>query len=159
VRRRGKAARVFQEFSYQTLESWSRARRVVAKAEHLEKGANPRFVVTSLGATRWEARALYKEQLMRFADRTSTACLRSNQNRLHFSSLAYVLLEALRRLALEAADLAQAPAATIRLQLLKVGGLIRVSVRKVWVALAGGYPYVELWARVLSQLHALPVRG
>ena len=169
----GKAARVFQEFSYQTRESWSRARRVVAKAEHLEKGANPRFVVTSLLPTTGDARALYeecycargemenriKEQLMLFADRTSTAFLRSNQNRLYFSSLAYVLMEALRRLGLKATDLAQAQAATIRLKLLKVGALIRITVRKVWVSLAGGYPYADLWARVLSQLHALPVRG
>jgi hypothetical protein len=109
----GRAARVFQEFRYQTRESWSRARRVVAKAEHLEKGANPRLVVTSLPEAAWEARALYedlygargemenrlKEQLMLFADRTSTAFLRSNQNRLYFSSVAYLLLEALRRLA------------------------------------------------------------
>jgi len=171
--RTGKPARVFQEFLYQTRESWSRARRVVAKAEHLEKGANPRFVVTSLSPTAWEARALYeelycargemenriKEQLMLFADRTSTAFLRSNQNRLYFSSLAYVLMEALRRLGLKATDLAQAQAATIRLKLLKIGALIRLTVRKVWVSLAGGYPYAELWARVFSQLQTIPLRG
>jgi hypothetical protein len=169
----GKAARVFKEFSYQTRESWSRARRVVAKAEHLEKGANPRFVVTSLSPAAWEARALYeeiycargemenriKEQLMLFADRTSTAFLRSNQNRLYFSSLAYLLMEALRRLGLKATELAQAQAATIRLQVLKIGALIRITVRKVWVSLAGGYPYTELWARVLTALQAIPLRG
>jgi len=83
---------VFQEFTYGTRDSWSRARRVVAKVEHLEKGANPRFVVTSLSAEAWEARCLYedlycargemenriKEQLMLFADRTSTAWMRRN---------------------------------------------------------------------------------
>ena len=126
----GKAARVFPEFAYQTRDSWSRARRVVAKAEHLEKGANPRFVVTSLSAEAWEARRLYeelycargemenriKEQLMLFADRTSTAWMRSNQIRLYFSSIAYLLLEALRRLGLKGTALAQAQATTIRLE-------------------------------------------
>ena len=168
----GKPARVFKEFSYQTRESWSRARRVVGKAEHLEKGANPRFVVTSLSPAAWEAQALYeelycargemenriKEQRMLFADRTSTAFLRSNQNRLYFSSLAYLLMEALRRLGLKATDLAQAQAATIRLKLLKIGALIRITVRKVWVSLAGGYPYAQLWARVWTQLQAIPLR-
>jgi hypothetical protein len=168
----GKAARVFKEFRYQTRESWSRARRVVAKAEHLEKGANPRFVVTSLSPAAGEARALYeelycargemenriKEQLMLFADRTSTAFLRSNQNRLYFSSLAYVLMEALRRLGLKGTDWAQAQASTIRLKLLKIGALIRLTVRKVWVSLAGGYPYAELFARIYAALQAIPLR-
>ena len=168
----GKAARVFQEFVYQTRESWSRARRVVAKAEHLEKGANPRFVVTSLDREAGPPRALYedlycargemenriKEQLMLFADRTSTAFLRSNQVRLYFSSVAYVLIDALRRLGLRATELAQAQCATIRLKLLKIGALIRVTVRKVWVSLAGGYPYAELWAQALAQLQAIPLR-
>jgi hypothetical protein len=168
-----KAARRFKEFSYQTRDSWSRARRVVGKAEHLEKGANPRFVVTSFGPEVWEARALYeelycargemenriKEQLMLFADRTSTAFMRSNQIRLYFSSIAYLLLEALRRLALKGTELARAQATTIRLKVLKIGALIRVTVRKVWIALAGGYPYAELWARIWRQLQALPLRG
>jgi hypothetical protein len=169
----GKAARRFKEFSYQTRDSWSRARRVVAKAEHLEKGANPRFVVTSLGREVWEARPLYeelycargemenriKEQLMLFADRTSTAYMRSNQIRLYFSSIAYLLMEALRRLGLKATELAQAQATTIRLKVLKIGALIRVTVRKVWIALAGGYPYAELWGRIWRQLQQLPLRG
>ena len=168
----GKAARVFKEFVYQTRESWSRARRVIAKAEHLEKGANPRFVVTSLPCQRWEARRLYedlycargemenriKEQLMLFADRTSTAYLRSNQNRLYFSSVAYLLMEALRRLGLKHTDLAQAQAATIRLKLLKIGALIRITVRKVWVSLAEGYPYRDLFTEAYAQLRAAPGR-
>src|SRR4030067_793453 len=104
--------RWFQYFLYQTRESWSRARRVIAKAEQLEKGSNPRFVVTSRKAEEGLARALYedlygargemenriKEQLMLFSDRTSTAFLRSNQIRLSFSSVAYLLMQALRRL-------------------------------------------------------------
>jgi hypothetical protein len=146
---------------------------VVAKAEHLEKGANPRFVVTSFGHQVWEARALYeelycargemenriKEQLMLFADRTSTAFLRSNQMRLYFSSIAYLLIEALRRLGLQGTEFAQAQATTIRLKVLKIGALIRVTVRKVWIALAGGYPYAALWARIWRRLQQLPVRG
>jgi hypothetical protein len=169
----GKAARRFKEFRYQTRESWSRARRVVAKAEHLEKGANPRFVVTSLPPQVWEAQPLYeelycargemenriKEQLMLFADRTSTAFLRSNQIRLYFSSIAYWLIEALRRLGLKGTELAQAQATTIRLKVLKIGALIRVTVRKIWIALAGGYPYAELWERIWRQLQQLPLRG
>jgi hypothetical protein len=169
----GKAARRFKEFSYQTRDSWSRARRVVAKAEHLEKGANPRFVVTSWGPEVWEARRLYeelycargemenriKEQLMLFADRTSTAFMRSNQIRLYFSSIAYLLMEGLRRLGLKGTELAQAQVTTIRLKVLKIGALIRVTVRKVWIALAGGYPYAELWATIWGRLRQLPVRG
>jgi hypothetical protein len=166
-----KPARVFKEFSYPTRESWSRARRVVAKAEHLEKGSNPRFVVTSLPAEAWASRRLYeelycargemenrlKEQLMLFADRTSTAWLRSNQIRLYFSSVAYVLMEALRRLGLKQTDLAQAECRTIRLKLLKIGALIRITVRRVWVSMAGGYPYQSLFAQVYARLRALPL--
>ncbi|HUX09106.1 MAG TPA: IS1380 family transposase [Terriglobia bacterium] len=169
----GQAARVFKEFEYQTRESWRRARRVVAKAEHLEKGSNPRFVVTSLSTESWEARHLYeelycgrgemenriKEQLMLFADRTSTAFLRSNQIRLDFSSMAYLLMEALRRLGLKGTELARAQCATIRVKLLKIGALMRVTVRKVWMALAGGYPYAAWWARIWAQLQQIPLRS
>ena len=168
----GRAARLFHDFLYETRKSWSRARRVVAKAEHLEKGENPRFVVTSLGEEEWPARALYeeqycargdmenriKEQLMLFSDRTSTHHLRSNQLRLYFSSLAYVLLQMLRRLGLAGTELAKAQCATIRLRLLKIGALIRITVRKVWVSLAGGYPYVTLFRRVYERLCAVPVK-
>ncbi len=171
--RTGKAVRVFKEFAYQTLKSWTRARRVVAKAEHLEKGSNPRFVVTSLLAESWEGRRLYeelycargemenriKEQLMLFADRTSTAFLRSNQTRLYFSSVAYVLMEALRRLGLADTEWAQAQATTIRLKVLKIGALIRVTVRRVWIALAEGYPYAKLWASIYARLQQIPVCG
>ena len=168
----GRAARVFKEFVYQTRESWSRARRVVAKAEHLDKGENPRFVVTSLGGEAWPAQALYeelycargdmenriKEQLMLFSDRTSTHYLRSNQLRLYFSSIAYVLLQMLRRLGLEGTELAKAQCSTIRLKLLKIGALIRITVRKVWISLAGGYPYVTLFRQVYDKLCAMPVK-
>ena len=168
----GRAARRFQEFVYQTRDSWSRARRVVAKAEHLEKGENPRFVVTSLSTEAWPAQALYeqrycargdmenriKEQLMLFSDRTSTHYLRSNQLRLYFSSVAYVLLQMLRRLGLEGTELAQAQCSSIRLKLLKIGALIRITVRKVWVSLASGYPYVTLFRQVYEKLCAMPLK-
>jgi hypothetical protein len=170
--RTGQAARVFKDFVYQTRESWSRARRVVAKAEHLEKGPNPRFVVTSLPNQDWTARALYedlycargemenriKEQLMLFSDRTSTALLRSNQIRLYFSSVAYLLMQALRRLGLQGTELAKAQCTTLRLKLLKIGALMRITVRKVWVSLASGYPYQELFRQVYAQLQAVPLR-
>jgi len=168
----GRAARRFKEFVYQTRESWSNARRVVAKAEYLEKGENPRFVVTSLSKEAWPAQVLYeehycargdmenriKEQLMLFSDRTSTHYLRSNQLRLYFSSIAYVLLQMLRRLGLEGTELAKAQCSTIRLKLLKIGALIRITVRKVWISLAGGYPYVALFQQVYEKLCAVPLR-
>ena len=125
--RTGKAARVFTEFEYETRDSWSKARRVVAKAEQIEGKENPRYVVTSLGAEAWPARVLYeklscergemenriKEQLSLFAGRLSTETMRSNQLRLYLSSLAYVLVCALRRLALKGTEWAKAQAATI----------------------------------------------
>jgi DDE family transposase len=171
-RHTGQSARIFKEFYYQTRESWSRERRVVAKAEHLEKGENPRFVVTTLSREEWPAQLLYeqhycargdmenriKEQLMLFSDRTSTHYLRSNQLRLYFSSVAYVLLQMLRRLGLEGTELAKAQCTTIRLKLLKIGALIRISVRKVWVSLAGGYAYVNLFWQVHRKLCTVPLK-
>jgi hypothetical protein len=171
-RQTGRAARWFKEFLYQTEKSWSRARRVVAKAEYLEKGENPRFVVTSVSHEAGSAQTLYeehycargdmenriKEQLMLFSDRTSTHYLRSNQLRLYFSSVAYVLLQMLRRWGLAGTELAKAQCSTIRLKLLKIGALIRITVRKVWVSLAGGYPYVTLFRQVHQKLMAMPLR-
>jgi Transposase DDE domain group 1 len=168
--RTGEPARAFAELSYQTLDSWSRRRRVVAKAEHLDKGANPRFVVTSVGAERRAARALYEEdycgrgemenrikeqQLQLFADRTSCQTMRANQIRLFFSSVAYVLLEALRRLGLSGTEMAQAQCQTIRLKLLKIGALVRVTVREVWLSLASSCPYAALFRRVHERLSGL----
>jgi hypothetical protein len=164
------AARVFTDLQYRTLESWSRERRVVAKAEHLAKGANPRFVVTSLTAEGRAAKPLYEEdycgrgemenrikeqQLHLFADRTSAATMRGNQVRLFFSSIAYVLLEALRRLGLAGTELACAQCQTIRSKLLKIGALVRVTVRKVWVKLSSGCPYADVSRRVHANLARL----
>jgi hypothetical protein len=165
----GEAARVFKDFSYRTQKSWSRARRVVGKAEHLAKGANPRYVVTSLAAEVCDPRTLYEErycgrgemenrikeqQLYLFADRTSCQTMRANQLRLWLSSVAYTLLQALRKFGLKETPLAQARCDTIRLKLLKIGALVRVSVRRVYFALASGYPYQTLFARVLANLAA-----
>src|SRR5579864_4051973 len=141
----GKPARLFTEFSYQTKKSWSRARRVVAKAEYLDKGENPRFVVTSLSAQEWPAQQLYekfycargemenriKEQMCLFAYRLSTEEMKANQLRLYFSALAYTLVEAMRRLALKGTEWAEARVDTIRLKLFKIGAIVRVSVRRV----------------------------
>jgi Transposase DDE domain group 1 len=157
--RTGQAARGFAEFPYRTRKSWSRSRRVVAKAEYLEKGENPRFVVTSLPAESWEAAALYektycgrgemenriKEQLSLFADRMSTESMRANQLRLYFSSLAYVLIHALRRLGLVGTQWAQAQVHTIRLRLLKIAAEVRLSVRRIWVSYSNAYPWKEMF--------------
>jgi hypothetical protein len=153
---RGGPARRFADFAWRTLDSWRRARRVVAKAEHLPKGANPRFVVTSLPATAIDARTLYEDvycargevenrikeqQLDLFADRTSAATMRANQLRLWFASSAYLLLAALRRIGLRHTQFATATCGTIRLKLLKIGAQVRKSVRRIKVAMASAFPY------------------
>jgi hypothetical protein len=163
-------ARAFAELRYQTLETWSRERRVVAKAEYLAKGPNPRFVVTSLSVGDRAAQPLYErdycgrgemenrikeQQLHLFADRTSAQTMRANQLRLFCSSIAYVLLEALRRLGLAGTELASAQCQTIRLKLLKIGALVRVTARKVWVKMSSGCPYAEVFRRVHANLSRL----
>jgi hypothetical protein len=169
-----KPARVFAELTYQTLETWTRERRVVAIAEHLEKGANPRFVVTSLDLVEHPGRELYErdycgrgemenrikeQQLHLFADRTSAMTMRANQIRLFFSSIAYTLLEALRRLGLAGTSMDQAQCQTIRLKLLKIGALVQVTVRKVWVRLASSCPWASVFRQAFSNLDRLrPVR-
>jgi hypothetical protein len=162
----GKAARVFAEFSYRTHKSWSCARRVVAKCEYLDKGENPRFVVTSLTPDRRAAQDLYekfycargemenriKEQMCLFADRLSTDAMKGNQLRLYFSALAYTLMEALRRLALKGTEWAEAQVDTIRLKLLKIGAIVRVSVRRVLLQLSSAYPWKDQYT---AAFHAL----
>ena len=160
-RRRGRVAkggaiRRFADFAWRTVDSWTCERRVVAKAEHLPKGTNPRFVVTSLPAGRIDARTLYEavycargqvenrikeQQLDLFADRTSAATMRANQLRLWFASFAYVLLDALRRIGLRHTQFATATCGTIRLKLLKIGAQVRLSVRRIKVAMASACPY------------------
>ena len=162
----GKPARVFTEFEYQTRQSWSRARRVVAKAEQLEGKENARYVVTSLSTQEWPAQRLYeelycargemenriKEQLWLFADRVSAATMRANQVRLSMSALAYVLVEGLRRLGLQGTEWARAQAHTIRSRLLKIGARIRITTRKVWISLASSYPLQAVFAHAWGQL-------
>jgi Transposase DDE domain group 1 len=166
-----KPARRFKDFIYTTRDSWSRSRRVVGKAEYLDKGSNPRFVVTSLSAAESCAQTLYEQlycargemenrikecQLDLFADRTSTATLAANQLRLWFSSFAYVLLSALRRLALPDTELAQATCGSIRLKLLKLGARVTVSVRRIKIAIASACPYQTEFALAHARLRAPP---
>jgi hypothetical protein len=163
----GQPARRFTEFPWSTRDSWSRQRRVIAKAEWTAGAANPRFVVTSLSAEDAAPQALYEEiycargdmenrikecQLDLFADRTSAATMRANQLRLWFASMAYVLLCALRRLALQHTQFAKATCGTIRLKLLKIGALVRTSVRRITFAMPSSYPYQRDFAIAHAQL-------
>ena len=162
-----RASRRYRDFRYRTLNSWDRSRRVVGKAEYLSKGENPRFVVTSLSKDDYNARDLYEklycargdmenrikeQQLDLFADRTSTSWMRSNQLRLWISSVAYLLLNELRRVGLKGTELEHAQCSTIRTKLLKIGALVSVSVRRIRLRLASGYPYKELFATILANL-------
>ena len=149
-----KAVRLFRDFRYSTLDSWSRERRVVGKAEHTPQGANPRFVVTSLRRAAYDARALYEdlycargeaenrigEQFELWADRVSSATMAANQLRLWFSAIAYVLVNAMRRIALRDTQFADAAVATIRLKLLKLGARVCISARRVHFAIASSCP-------------------
>jgi len=151
----GQPARRFKDFWWSTQDSWSRRRRVVAKAEWTHGGPNPRFVVTSIKAAQSDARRLYEEvycargemenrikecQLDLFADRTSAATMRANQLRLWLASMAYVLLCALRRIGLGHTQFADATCGTIRLRLLKIGALVRISCRRIKLAMASAFP-------------------
>ena len=161
-----KPARVFSQFSYPTRKSWSCSRRVVAKAEYLDKGENPRFVVTSLSEQQWTAQDLYeklycargemenriKEQMCLFADRLSTDEMKGNQLRLYFSALAYTLVEALRRLALKGTEWAQAQVDTIRLKLFKIGAIVRISVRRILLQMSSAYPWKDIYAQAFHAL-------
>ena len=163
----GSPARRFKMFSWTTRKSWSRERRVVAKAEWTQGEANPRFIVTSLAVTDGDGRSLYEDvycargemenrikecQLDLFADRTSTASLRANQLRLWFASMAYVLVESVRRLGLQATDLADATCGTIRRKLFKIGALVTISVRRIKLAMASACPAARDWRRAAVRL-------
>jgi hypothetical protein len=164
--RSGKAARRFKDFAWSTRQSWSRMRRVIGKAEWTQNKANPRFIVTSLTPKEIDARKLYEAiycargeaenrikecQLDLFADRTSAATMRANQLRLWFASFAYVLLCGLRRIGLAFTHFATATCGTIRTKLLKIGALVRVSARRVVVAMASACP----WQDEFALAHAL----
>ena len=157
------------------MDSWSRERRVVAKAEQLGDKSNPRFVVSSLSTERYDARSLYEElycargdmenrikeqQLEMFADRTSAHTMRANQLRLWFSSVAYVLMNLLRHFGLRGTELERAQVGTIRLKLLKLGALVRVSVRRVVLSLSAAAPVRDVFRRVAELLEAnVPAYG
>lgn len=164
-----KAARRYRSFRYRTLKSWSRSRRVVGKAEYLKKGANPRFVVTSLAEKDFDPQTVYEniycargdmenrikeQQLGLFADRTSSHTIRANQLRLWFSSMAYVLMQTLRRVGLCGTQLEKAQMWTLRQRLFKVGALIHISIRRFWVRLSSHHPMVPLWPKILHQIEA-----
>lgn len=174
----GQASRVFKDFTYQTQKSWIRERRVVGKAEHLSKGSNPRFIVTSLPPDDFNARTLYEgvycvrgemenrikeQQMCLFADRTSCATMRANQLRLWLSSVAYTMLMALRQFGLQGTEMATARCDTIRLKLLKLGALVRTTVRRVWVSFSESCPYQRVFAQVYENLQRwslpLPASG
>ena len=143
----------------------------MAQAEHLDKGAHPRLVVTSLRAEQWEARSLYEplygargnmenrikeQQLALFADRPSSEWMRSHPLRLYFSTFAYLLMPGLPRRGLPGTEMAQAQGQTIRRKLLKIGAQIHVTVRRVWLSLAAGYPFVDIFAQVYGNLRSVP---
>jgi hypothetical protein len=162
-RQSGLKQRLFEEFGY-AAGTWDRQRRVIAKAEYGDQGENPRFVVTTLPG---EAQELYdklycqrgdaenrikEQQLGLFADRTSCHAFLANQFRVLLSAAAYVLMETLRRVGLAGTELAAAQAGTIRLKLLKIGGRIVRSVRRIVIHLAGGFPLQETFRSVLRNL-------
>jgi hypothetical protein len=165
----GQSARRFKELIWSTRKSWSRSRRVIAKAEWTQGEANPRFIVTSLTATDGDGRRLYEAvycargemenrikecQMDLFADRTSTATMRANQLRLWFASMGYVLIESLRRIALQATELADATCGTIRRKLCKIGALVTISARRIKFAMASGCPYKAVFATAHRALAA-----
>jgi inorganic triphosphatase YgiF len=167
------ASRVFTHFQWSTQKSWTRPRRVIAKAEHLAKGANPRFIVTNLDPTYAPPKALYEnvycargemenrikeQQLDLFADRTSTHTLRANQLRLWFASVAYVLVSALRRTALHGTRMARSTCGSIRLKLFKIGAQIKISVRRVVIHFASACPHHDVFQQALRNLSPYPLR-
>ncbi len=165
------SARVFVEFDY-AARSWNKQkRRVIAKAQWTNGEPNPRFILTNLASTQHQSAALYEalycargemenrikeQQLDLFADRTSTHWMRSNQLRLWFSTLAYLLLNQLRSVALVGTELAQSCCGTIRLRLLKIGAVVKVSLRRVCVSLSSAFALVKLFRQLCARLAILP---
>jgi hypothetical protein len=168
----GGSAKIFKEFKYKTVKSWRQERRVVGKAEWLTDKENPRFIVTSLLKEYGDGEYLYKKvycargdmenrikecQLDLFSDRTSTASIASNQLRLWFASMAYVLISALRRIALTKTQFATATCGTIRLKLLKIGALVSISVRRIKISISSSYPWRDEWAEAHARLSTVLV--
>jgi hypothetical protein len=155
--------RMIGEFEY-AAHTWDKPRRVIARLEHGEQGANPRFVVTDLPGSaqelyerrycaRGEAENRIKEaQLDLFGRRASCHKFQANQLRLLLAALAYTLMINLRRLALKGTELAQACTATIRTRLLKIGAAIVRNTRRVRVLLASAHPMKHVF---ITAAHAL----
>ena len=159
-KRTGKPSRVYADFEYRTRDSWSAKRRVIGKAEWTQGEANPRFIVTNVDPAFGAAQFMYERiycqrgemenrikecQSDLFADRTPTPTMRANQLRLWLASAAYVLMCAVRRIGLVGTKLEVATCGTIRLQLLKIGALVTVSVRRVKLAFASACPAADVF--------------
>lgn len=168
----GKPMRRYRQFQYRTLKTWSKRRRVVGKAEYLQKGANPRFVVTNLPSSAIGKRDLYEKlycprgemenkikemQLALFADRTSSGTMAANQLRLYFAGFAYVLLEGLRRLGLKGTGNARLRCDSLRLRFLKIAGKVRITHRRIWISLPSAYPFQAAFAGIVDRLAEIPV--
>lgn len=164
-------ARLLRDFRYRTLKTWSRKRRVIGKAEYLSKGPNPRFVVTSLPAKQFECRYVYEEmycargemenrikeqQLDLFGNRASGHKFETNLLRVWLSAAAHLLIVELRRLALQGTEFARAQSSTLRTKLLKIGALVRVSVRRVYLQLSSAFPWKEVMKLALRRLRTVP---
>jgi hypothetical protein len=159
----GGKQRIFNTFRY-AAKTWDKKRRVIVKAEHLEKGSNTRFIVTNL---RGSSRDLYdnvycqrgdmenrikEQQLGLFADRTSCHSFLANQFRLFLSAAAYVLIESIRRGSLKGTELARAQVHTIRIKLFKIASRVVKSVRRIVFHMATGYPYQKLFSKIVNTL-------
>jgi hypothetical protein len=156
--------RIFSEFNY-AARSWKDERRVIAKSEHTDNGANPRYIVTNeTGLTPQE---LYEKhycsrgdmenrikEMKRglFSDRTSCHKWWPNQLRLIFSSMAYILIESMRRIALKDTELATAQCETIRLKLYKIGAIILRNTRRIRFLLSSNYPKQTLFLETTKKL-------
>jgi hypothetical protein len=156
--------KVFSETQY-AADTWDIKRRVIIKAEHLEKGSNPRFVVTSLCDTAQELYERYcgrgemenrikEQQLCLFADRTSCSKWLPNQFRVLLSALAYTLIQFIRNKALAGTELARARCDTIRIKLLKIGAAVVRNTRRVILMLSSSCPYQELFRIAAARLQA-----
>lgn len=169
----GRPARVFTEFAYGA-ESWEKHRWVVGKAEWTHGEANPRFILTNLNVCEFKGQQLYEkvycgrgnmenrikeQQLDLFADRTSTHTMRANQLRLWFSTLAYLLLNRLRRVGLQTTDWAHATCGTIRARLLKIGATIKITVRRIRISMSSAFPLQKLFRLIYQRLELLPQSG
>jgi len=160
--RTGQKQRLFGGYIYGA-KTWTLKRHVIAKAEHSDKGANPRFVVTSLEGNeqdiyekiycaRGEMENRIKEQMTLFSDRTSAGLWWTNQWRLILSAYAYTLWECVRRVGLEGTKFVRAQCATLRLKFLKIGTLVQKGSRVLRLRLPSAFPHKELFIQAVARL-------